>query len=132
MGLYTNLGFKKYKKSLKKENKISEKSISNQEQKDEIENKRNKENGEDKKKKSYFENVLKKKNDSVDYRKRFKVGNIVAVYKKNGQLFLAKARVKQIPKKDLMYVVDLNGPIHDYGDHKAYMVTDKKFDVKKL
>ena len=54
------------------------------------------------------------------------------VFKKNGQLFLERARVKQIPKRDMMYVVDLNGPIHDYGDHKAYMITDKKFDVKKI
>jgi len=126
MGLYTNLNFKKYKKDIKKK-QVTQEIEKPKKIVDEKDTKNEK-----KEKKSYFENVLKNKSSSNDYRKRFRVGNIVAVYKKNGQLFLARARVKQIPKKDLMYVVDLNGPIHDYGDHKAYMVTDKKFDVKKI
>jgi len=126
MGLYTNLGFRKYKSGLKKSNKEKEQK---NEMIDKIENKVEEKK---EKKKSYFKNIINNKTSSSDYRKRFKVGNIVMVFKKNGQVFLERARVKQIPKKDMMYVVDLNGPIHDYGDHKAYMITDKKFDVKKI
>jgi len=126
MGLYTNLGFRKYKSGLKKPNKEKEQK---NEMIDKIENKVEEKK---EKKKSYFKNIINNKTSSSDYRKRFKVGNIVMVFKKNGQVFLERARVKQIPKKDMMYVVDLNGPIHDYGDHKAYMITDKKFDVKKI